>query len=434
MIVPHAENFWGDGGLKIPSIGALYIGTVLSKYHDVKIYDGNITKFSKNGKLNREVLEADAFGISLMTPSSGLGYRYIKQIKEKRPGARIVIGGPHTMGLAEEALNYTNADYVVKGDGELIVREAFEGNPVERIIQEELSNLNELPFPDFSLLQNPGKITFSPILTSRGCPYTCEFCQVSGNYRYRDSNDVFKELQERNAQGQRDIFFTDDLFGLRKDDAVPFLEEMIMEGINFKRISVETRADIINRHSDLVELLGRVSESSVHLGIESAGQKVLDSYNKRQKVEDIVKAIETLNRQKIKVNGMFILGADTEDQTTIEETHEFLRQNKLDSTTFSTLYPIPGTKLFERLNNEGRILTKDWSLYDGMHVVSKPKNLTPMELQKAWIDTWKTAYPIDIQEGFSQKNLRSYWVNLLIKSWESRNKKHFEDLELWSKR
>ena len=116
------------------------------------------------------------------------------------------------------------------------------------------------------------------------------------------------------------------------------------------------------------------------------------------------------------VHGFFVLGSDADDIDTIERTIRFCRNTKLDSVQFSILFPIPGTKLFEQLSSQGRIFTKDWSLYDGTHVVFEPKKLSAFELQNKVLRAWKKFYTV----GRFKLFLMSRY---LIRSWKKANKK-----------
>ncbi len=432
FIVPGPEfNFYKRGGYRIPNIGVLYLATILNKSgHEVGIYDENITEITSwpgRKKLKNEVLDADAFGISILTPSANKGYQYADQIRERKPGAKIVMGGMHASALPEEAIKH--ADYVVTKEGEGVIQQVFEDNLENKIIKGELSTLDDLSFPDFSLLKDHKKATFFPILASRGCPYKCNFCQVpailgKNNYRYRNPEQVFEELKERNKEGQKKLFFNDDLFGLRKEDTMAFLEKMIREELGLYW-TAETRTNILCKNEDMVKLMGEAGCHNVHIGIESTDQKVLDSYDKRQSVSDIEMAVKIAHQNGVKINGMFILGSDQDDDNTINGTGDFLRRTKLDTATFSILYPIPETQLYAQLSKEGRILTYDWSLYDGMHVVSKPKNMSPIDLQETWKKTWRDFYSTAAKK-------KKIGVEYLIRKWERINKEYLENLRTWS--
>jgi len=130
----------------------------------------------------------------------------------------------------------------------------------------------------------------------------------------------------------------------------------------------------------------------VYIGFESVNQKTLDAYNKSQSIADIKRAIKKFHNYGIGIHGMFVLGSDEDDKSVFNATSEFSNANEIDSVQYMILTPGPGTPLFARLESEKRLLHKMWEYYDGMHVVFKPKLLSPMELQHGMIDCYKDFY------------------------------------------
>jgi len=104
--------------------------------------------------------------------------------------------------------------------------------------------------------------------------------------------------------------------------------------------------------------------------------------------------ITGLHDNSIGIHGMFALGSDDDDSDTIRDTVKFCHEMKLDSVQFAIPHPLPGSRLYSILNSEDRIFTKNWSLYDGTHVVFKPKKLHPLELQEKFFWAWKKAYTL----------------------------------------
>jgi len=415
LIVPGPEiNMYKLGGIRIPNIGVIYLGTILKEAgHDVKIFDENLRRaVDWKGKLRPEVLDADAFGISILTPASLRGYAYAKQIRDAKPDAKIIIGGMHATAMPEEAAQY--CDHVVTKEAEAIVTKVFEGEFKEKIITGGPVDINKLPFPDFSLLADHKRVTHFPVSASRGCPYNCPFCQVPSaferNYRSRSATSMTGELIERKELGQRYLFFNDDLFGLDTNSTAEFMENLISAGICFPELSAETRVNIIKKNPELLRLMKKLGFYNLHVGVESISDDNLKEYNKAQTIEDVQEAMKVANEVGIKINGMFILGMDNDDDCTVDRTVKFIRDMKMDTATFSILYPIPGTPLFDSFNKEGRIMTMDWSLYDGTHVVFKPKRINPVTLQNMWVSAWKKLYSWYTKYGMANRGFfRLFW-------------------------
>jgi len=415
FIVPGPQiNMYKLGGIRIPNIGVIYLGTILRQAgHDVRIYDENVTRaVDWKGNLKKEVLEADAFGISILTPSALTGYIYAQQIRQARPNAKIVIGGMHATAMPDEAAQF--CDHVVTKEAERIVVQVFEGAFKEKIIHGEVIDIESLPYPDFSLVADYHKITHFPVSASRGCPYNCPFCQVPSvferKYRARSPENITSELIARKQVGQEVLFFNDDLFGLDLNSTIPFMENLITCGVRFRHISAETRANIIKRNPELLKMMKLVGFRKLHVGVESINDENLRDYGKAQTVRDIADAMNVANEVGIKINGMFILGMDNDDNSTVERTVKCIKETGMDTATFSILYPIPGTPLFNELDSQHRIMTRDWSLYDGTHVVFKPKKINPLSLQNMWVKAWKSLYRWYTKYGIANRGFfRLFW-------------------------
>jgi anaerobic magnesium-protoporphyrin IX monomethyl ester cyclase len=119
----------------------------------------------------------------------------------------------------------------------------------------------------------------------------------------------------------------------------------------------------------------------VALGLESVSQETLDGFDKSQSVADIVRALDVLHSYGIKTHGMFVLGADSDTPDTIRETARFAREHDISTLMLNILTPLPGTPLFDELDAQGRIFDRRWDLFDGQHVVFRPRGMTPQKLQ-----------------------------------------------------
>ncbi len=197
-------------------------------------------------------------------------------------------------------------------------------NPVKPLIR----NLDTNPFPDFSLSKYigrkiGGRITI-PVQTSRGCPFHCSFCSVTGmfgkTYRFRSTENVIAELR-RYDDKNNSIFFYDDNFTANRKRAKQLLQRMIDE--KFKFIwSTQVRVDIA-KDLELIKLMKKAGCHTVYIGMESVNPKSLESMKKQQTVEEMTQAMHILRQQRIRVHGMFIYGFDEDDWQTVKETVKF---------------------------------------------------------------------------------------------------------------
>lgn len=177
------------------------------------------------------------------------------------------------------------------------------------------------------------------------------------------------------------FFFIDDNFAANPARAKELLRRLKEEG-NHPDWSTQVRAESA-LDPEFLELLRETNCWGVYIGFESASAQVLKGYRKKQDTATMQQAIKAFHRHGIHIHGMFIVGADEDTPETIQETVRFSLKNRVDSAQFMMLTPLPGTETFESLEKNNRLLTRNWELYDGTHVVFQPRSMTGEELQKA---------------------------------------------------
>jgi anaerobic magnesium-protoporphyrin IX monomethyl ester cyclase len=379
--------------LRYPRLGLPMIGAALqSGGHDVRIYCEHVAPVDWP-----DVLSADLVGISTTTSTAPVGYDLAERLRAR--GIPSVIGGSHVTFAADEAL--AHADFVARGEGgEALMSELIEalegrreletirglsfkrdGRHVHNGVREPVADLDDLPVPDLSLIVGHERLKSTPIMTSWGCPFACNFCSVTAmfgrKYRYRSPESVIAELQDKRPSH---VFFYDDNFAADKRRLKTLLRMMIEHDLVVPW-QAQMRADVV-RDAELLDLMRRSGCHRVALGLESVDQATLDSFEKSQTVDDVVVAVRRLHEYGIDCHGMFVLGADGDKPGTVRETVRVALGLGVDTLMLNILTPAPGTKQFAALEAEGRIFEEDWRLYDGQHVVFTPRHLTPSELQK----------------------------------------------------
>ncbi len=400
----HVYSFIHQVRLGLPLLGAL----LRERGHQVRIYVESLSEVDWD-----DVLRSDLVGISTITSTAIKAYRYADRVRDA--GIRVVMGGPHVTFEADEALEF--ADFVVRGEGEdtlLELMDVLEGrsatadgilglsyhrgdgshahNPARPL----RASLDDLPAPDLSLIERHDRIHPTPFITSRGCQYDCEFCSVilmfGRRVRTIDPDRVIASIREL---GTTSIFFYDDNFIISKRTAKPLLARMVREdlGVTF---SAQIRVDSVCKDGrvdhELLRLLREAGCVFVYLGLESVNPETLKAFNKRQSVADIAGGLEALNAYGIGTHGMFVFGSDSDTVASLEQTTTFAIDHGLSTAQFLLLTPLPGTRQSQRFNDEGRIFTKNWTLYDGHHVVFWPKRMSPLDLQEAALEAHQRFY------------------------------------------
>ncbi len=287
------------------------------------------------------------------------------------------------------------------------------GLAVHNPLREPCADLDELPVPDLSLIVGHHRLKSTPIMTSWGCPFDCSFCSVTAmfgrKYRFRSAENVVAEIAQKRP---RTIFFYDDNFAADRKRLKALLRLMIERGLVVPW-RAQVRTDVV-RDPELLELMVRSGCEHLALGLESVDQATLDGYQKSQTVEDIARAIDILHARGIKVHGMFVLGADTDDARTVRDTVSFALEHRIDTLMMNILTPAPGTRWFTEMDMDGRIFDRRWEFYDGQHVVITPGRMTPSELAGEVVKGYARFY--SFRRGLAYLAARR-WANLRDHSW-----------------
>ncbi|MAG50251.1 hypothetical protein CL621_01260 [archaeon] len=401
--------------MNIPLLGPVYLATIAKKAgYDASVLNENIL----GRKVKREELEdVDILCLACITPTIDRGreiareYRKIR--KENNQESRVIVGGIHASMIPEDVLN--DFDQIVMGEAENIIVDLLSGKIKDKIVRvERPQNLDVLPHPNFELVKEWKKIDITPVMTTRGCPYNCNFCSVTEMfgrcYRTRDPSDVVKEIS-RYKKGS--VFFVDDHFTADPEKTNNLLNLMIDSGFN-RPWSSQVRTEI-TKNTELVSKMRKAGCSTVCVGFESVNPKSLNEMKKGQTVEDIKRSMKVFHDNSMGVHGMFILGNDSDTKDTFEKTSEFCYKNEIDTVQYAILTPLPGTPLYTKLERENRILHKAWKFFDGLHPVFRPNNMTAYELIKGVIKCYKDFF--SYSEGIkSMFNTSIISVKSLIKS------------------
>ncbi|MBI5683221.1 MAG: B12-binding domain-containing radical SAM protein [Deltaproteobacteria bacterium] len=409
FIEPKPPDFHIFSRMPLPRLGTVLLGTMLKESgYQVKSYVEALEDIDLE-----DVLKADAVGISTITSTSPRSYEIARLVK--KAGIPVFMGGPHVTYLPDEALG--NCDYVLRGEADetildfikaLETNKGFESIPglsfkrEGKIIHNKMvsfcKELDKLPVPDFTIVKGLedglNRLTITPIMTSRGCPYDCSFCSVTGmfgqKYRFRGTEKVLAELKRNRDLNGDWVFFYDDNFTASRPRTKELLRAMIDNGLT-PPWTAQVRVDVA-KDPELLDLMKRSNCHTVYIGFESINPDTLKIYNKKQSLEDIENCIKKLHEHNVGIHGMFVFGSDHDSIETIRDTVKFAKKNDLESVQFMILTPLPGTRFFFEMEQQNRLISKDWSLYDAHHVVFTPKNMSYYELQAETLQATKRFY------------------------------------------
>ena len=397
----------------LPRLGLPLIGALLARAgHDVKVYCELLAPVELD-----ECLTADVVGISATTSTAPAAYRLADLLGSA--GVPVVLGGPHTSFCAEEGLDH--APFVVRGEGQATMLELIEclsgggdlsavrglsllgadgerhHNPARPMTSQ--ADFAALPAPDLSLLAGHDKMVTKPVMTQWGCPFDCEFCSVTAMFtrsvRHRSAEQVFQEIAAMQAER---VFFYDDNFVVNKARTARLLKALVAAGLTPPWFA-QVRADMVltsvarpDVDHPFLELMRRAGAQMVMIGFEAITDEGLASVGKRLSVATEERAVAALHKHGIAVHGMFMAGLHTDDASSAVATARFARRLGIDTFQLMAETPLPGTKLFARASAEGRLLSDDWSLFDGHQVVMRPALMSALDLQLGILEATRRFY------------------------------------------
>lgn len=346
-------------------------------------------------------------------------------------GAKVILGGLHVLSCPDECRPH--ADAIAVGDGVQlwphILDDVERGTLVPRYVATYENDYREDPPPRRSILRRHSFLTTTSLIATRGCHNRCGFCYLATDglrmpYRMRDVQQVVNEFQ---ADNQPYAVFIDNNLGSRRD----YLHALCaaLRPIN-KIWSAAVTIDVTDDPS-LIRNMTLAGCTGVFIGFESLSDANLaDSHKRTPRTADYARRVRMLHDYGIQVNGSFVLGFDHDRKDVFARTAEWIEENRLECATFHILTPYPATPLFQQMEAQGRLLHRDWTLYDTAHAVFRPKQMTPEELERgyAWIyqrlfshasiwhrrpEQWQ-AVPLYLAMSYLYKRSNRFW-HLLIK-------------------
>lgn len=332
--------------------------------------------------------DADLVAIFMSTPDAYRAYEIAQKFHEQ--GKTIVLGGLHTFFMQDEAAQY--ADTLLLGEAEDIWEDLlndFQNGTLKEKYQRttplDLAKLKPYPLD----IIDPAKYNYTwSVVVTRGCPFKCEFCLVHkffNTFELRPIENIVAEVKALKEWGIEWVELHSDNLTQNKAYAIELFEALAPLNMNFFG---ETTI-MIARDERLLAAAQKAGVKSLLFGIETPDAKALKdqgkAFVKPDKIKEYVKIIKSYG---IEVIGDFLFGFDAHNENIFQETLDFVKDIEIDTVYPHLVIPFPGSGTFKKLDEEGRILTKDWSKYEGSNAVFEPKLMFPKDLEEGLMWFW----------------------------------------------
>jgi len=347
------------------------------------------------------------------TPTINQDLDFVRRLKQRLSGARIILGGPHSSVYPVEILKENpEIDFIVIGEYEeslvelaKALRDKLPVEGVKGIVYREaggsvkfsgpgglIDPLDRLPAPAYDMFPSSwrpepavywdGFCQHRPALqmhASRGCPYKCDFClwnqvmYANGRYRTFPASRVVDGMVELKSRYKaREIYFDDDDFTINPAQVEAIAGEIIRRGLDIKWSCM---GDAINLNRELVKKMAASGCVGIKFGVESGSRRMLEHVGKPLDLDRIRETVRWCGESGIKTHATFSLGLPEDDIESLRETLKFLESFNADSIQVSICTPFPGTRFFKKAEAEKLLKTMDWEKYDGKasDVVKHPR-------------------------------------------------------------
>jgi radical SAM superfamily enzyme YgiQ (UPF0313 family) len=363
--------------------------------------EASITLFDEGIGDVDEALDADLIGMTVITGTAPRAYELAARFR--RRGIPVVLGGPHVTLVPDDA--QPHADAIVVGYAEdtwpELLRDFGRGAMKSRYVQSPDLSLAGRPFPRRDLMPGARFLTNNVFEATRACIHNCEFCVVPAAWgRKPFQKPVDEVVEDIRRHGARKLIFVDLNLIADREYAWRLFEALLPLRVEWYGLSTMLLADDL----PLLSLAARSGCRGLLIGFESILpanlRKSSKGFNRPSRFKEVV---ALMHAHRIAVYGCFVFGMDHDTPDVFLETAKLAIDARIDLPRFAISTPFPGTALFTRLEREGRILTRDWELYDGQHVVFQPARMSVQELQEGTERAWRATYSV----GAIAKRLRA---------------------------
>jgi radical SAM superfamily enzyme YgiQ (UPF0313 family) len=311
----------------------------------------------------------------------------------RQRGAKVILGGLHVLSCPDEVRPH--ADAIAVGEGVRLWPGILADVEAGRLQKTYTAGYSEPyraePAPDRELLPRKSFLTTTSLIATRGCHNRCGFCYLATEglripYQMLDVGQVVEQFRR---DGQPYGVFIDNNLGSKPE----YLRRLCRAMRPLRKIwSAAVSIDVTDDPS-VIRDMALAGCTGVFVGFESLSDRNLtDAKKKTPKCDDYARRVALLHANGIQVNSSFVLGFDHDGPDVFERTVSWIESNRLECATFHILTPYPGTPLYRQMEAQGRLLHRDWSLYDTANVVFRPKLLTPEELMRGYSWCYRTLF------------------------------------------
>ena len=350
---------------------------------DIRLIDEGIDDVDRT-------IDADVIGITVITGTAPRAYELSQHFRSR--GIKVILGGPHVTLVPDDA--QPHADSIVVGYAEdtwpELLRDVAAGQLRPRYTQAPDLSLAGRPLPRRDLLPKRRFLTNNVFEATRACVHNCEFCVVPAAWGrtplHKPVEDVVEDIRRH---GARKLIFVDLNLIADRGHAMRLFEALIPLRVQWYGLSTVMIAD----DAPLLAMAARSGCRGLLIGLESINPRNLrDSSKPFNRPAQFREVVQRLHAHRIAVYGCFVFGMDHDTPDVFLETAQFAVDAGIDLPRFAVVTPFPGTALYRRLEASDRILTRNWELYDGQHVVFQPLHMTVEELQRGIERAWRHAY------------------------------------------
>ncbi len=346
-----------------------------------------------------KILKPQVLAVTAATVYFPVALRAAEIAKQLMPDLIVVIGGIHATLMPEEVSSHNCFDHIVLGEGEVSFTELIDalesGKSEKRIIQGKRPELDSLPFADRDLFDTQEypffkdlPLPFVTIISSRGCPYQCTFCQPAekmvfgAHVRKRTVGHVIGELKLlREKYNFQSLMIHDDCLTADKAWVREFCREYKLNGFTQPWVC-QVKANHVCSSPELIGEMKGAGLKAVHIGFESGNQRMLDLMKKGCTVEQNYEAYKILKQFGLEIQGMFIIGLPTETKEEVGDTIRMIKSMQLERPVLTFFTPYPGTELYEYCKEKGLLTITDYSDFDRSKMSPKIKGIDYNELLK----------------------------------------------------